>query len=67
MVSNYNLNNHMADTDQCMCMFQYDQMSMVHSHYGSFACCQLKLFHDRATLLLPKTNASTFDMLSSIV
>jgi len=33
----------------------FAQMSKVHSHYDSFACCQLlsiELFHDRATLFL---------------
>jgi len=49
------------------------QISKVHSHLGSSACCQLlsiELFHDRATLFLMRlmsfdeTNVSTFDMLS---
>ena len=59
----YPLNNHMAGADQCYMRLMYlgdtdivsTQMSKVHSHYGSSACCQLlsiKLFHDRATLFL---------------
>jgi len=53
----------MAGADQCYMRLMYlgdtdivsTQMSKVHSHYGSSACCQLlsiKLFHDRATLFL---------------
>jgi len=54
----------MAGTDQCYMHLMYlgntdvvgAQMSKVHSHYGSSACCQLLssigLFHNRATLFL---------------
>jgi len=52
------LNNHMAGTDQCYMHLMYlgntsAQISKVHCHHGSPACCQLlsiELFHDRATL-----------------
>ena len=45
----YPLNNHMAGTDQFYMHLMYlgntdvvsAQMSKVHSHYGSSACCQL--------------------------
>ena len=53
----------MAGTDQCFMHLMYlgntgvvsAQMSKVHSHYGSSACCQLlfiELFHDKTTLFL---------------
>ena len=58
------LNNHTAGTDQCFMHLTYlgnadvvsAQISKIHSHYGSSACCQLlsiELFHDRATLAGP--------------
>ena len=56
------LNNHTTGTDQYFMHLTYlgnthvvsAQISKIHSHLGSSACCQLlsiELFHDRATLV----------------